>query len=228
MSASAGVVVAAAGGGRRMGGVRKQYAELLGIPMLRRALDPFLAHPAVVRVVVALPEEDLSAPPEWLRGIDPRIELVSGGAERSDSVRSGLEALHRSVGVVLVHDAARPLVTLEVIDRVYQAAVAGFGAVAAVPLTDTVKEVDAEGLVLRTPDRSRLRAAQTPQGFPRAMLVEAHRRAGEDGIGATDDAALVERYGGRVIIVPGDADNLKVTTARDVILAEAVLRSRGR
>ena len=223
---SAAVVIAAGGSGRRMGGVRKQFAELLGEPILVHSLRPFLEHPSIVCAVVALPAEDAAAPPSWLVELDERVVVVAGGAERGDSVHRGLEVVPESVDIVLVHDAARPLVTRDVIDRALGAAGTGVGAVVGVPVTDTLKQVDAEGRIVGTPDRAVLRAAQTPQAFPRAMLLDAYRRAAQEGVRATDDAALVERYGGTVVVVEGSPENLKVTRPADLIVAEALLRAR--
>lgn len=226
----AAVVIPAGGAGRRMGGAgggaRKQYLELLGEPILIHALRPFLAHPAIGWAVVALPAEDLAEPPSWLSGLDPRLILVAGGAERGDSVRLALEAVPEEAEVILVHDAARPLVTREVIDRALEAALTGVGAVAAVPLADTLKEVNAEGRITGTPDRHRFWRAQTPQAFPRRLLLDAARRAAADGYQGTDDAALVEHYGGTVNVVEGAPENLKVTTPVDLVVAEALLRKR--
>ncbi len=224
------VVIAAGGAGRRMGGaigVRKQYLELAGEPVLARALKPFLWHPWVEWAVVALPPDDAAAPPAWLTA-DGRVSVVAGGAERTDSVRAALEAVPEEADVVLVHDAARPLVKRKLIDRVLAAVVGGAGAIPVVPVDDTIKEIDAEGRVVATLDRARLRRVQTPQAFPRALLLEAHRRALADGVGATDDAALVERIGGTVVAVEGLPENLKITGPRDLLVAEAMLRSRKR
>lgn len=226
MTPRVAVVVPAGGAGRRMGGVRKQYMELAGEPLLLHALRPFLAHPAVEWVVVALPAEDVPRPPAWLVDLDPRVRWVAGGEERGDSVRLALEAVPEEADLVLVHDAARPLVTREVIDRAIAAASEGVGAVAAVPVTDTIKEVDAEGRIVATPERSRLWRAQTPQAFPRAMIVDAYRRAAADGFRATDDSTLVEHYGGTVVVVEGAPENLKVTGPLDLVVAEALLRAR--
>lgn len=224
---SVAVIVPAAGLGRRMGNVRKQYLELDGEPVLMRTLRAFLDHPRVRWIVVALPAADVDDPPEWLSGLDPRVTLVAGGAERTDSVRHALERVPAEADIVAVHDAARPLVTRAVIDRALDAVSETQGAVAAIPIVDTVKLVDAAGVIEHTPDRGRLWRAQTPQAFPRAMLAAAHEaavRAG--GVPATDDAALVERNGGRVVVVEGDAENLKVTESADVIVAETVLERR--
>jgi 2-C-methyl-D-erythritol 4-phosphate cytidylyltransferase len=224
MSVRAAVVVAAGGSGRRLGGVRKQYLELAGEPLLLHALRPFLATAEVDWVVVALPADD-PEPPAWLAALDTRIHTVAGGAERGDSVRAGLEAVPEEAHVVLVHDAARPLVTVTVIQRAIVQAAKGVGAIVAVPVADTIKVV-ADGVIIETADRRLLWQAQTPQAFPRAMIVDAYRRAAADGLAATDDAALVERYGGRVVVVEGERSNLKVTRESDIAVAEALLRER--
>lgn len=222
----AAVVVPAAGAGRRMGGAYKPSLTLAGEPLLLHALRPFLAFPEIVQVIVALPAALVAAPPSWLTALDPRVQLVAGGAERGDSVRAALAATQPDVDVVLVHDAARPLVTRAIIERALAAAGAGRSVVAAVPLTDTVQQVDAAGVIVATPDRSRLRAAQTPQAFPRAVLIDAYARAAAEGAAATDDAALVARCGVPVEVFDGDVANLKVTTPADLVLAEALLARR--
>jgi 2-C-methyl-D-erythritol 4-phosphate cytidylyltransferase len=216
----AAAVVVAGGAGTRVGGpVRKQYLEIAGEPVLLRAVLPFVFHPHVDEVVVVLPPEDVASPPVWLKALD--LVLVSGGPERGDSVWNGLAALTGDVETVLVHDGARPFVTRDVIDRVLEAARGG-GAIAAVPVTDTIKEVGSDGVVAGTPDRARLWQAQTPQGFPRRELVRAYERARAEGVAATDDAALYERYAGAVRVVMGSHRNLKVTRRADLALAEAL------
>ena len=208
-------------------GVRKQYLELAGEPILVHALRPFLGLPEVRWLVVALPPDDAADPPAWLVRLDARVRVVAGGAERTDSVRAALAAVPPEADVVLVHDAARPLVTPDVIARVIEAAATGSAAIPGVAVEDTIKEVDVSGAVLGTVDRARLRRVQTPQGFRRELLLEAHRRALAEGLGATDDAALVERIGGRVVVVEGSPDNIKITGPQDLVLAEAILRRRG-
>lgn len=224
-SPDAAAVVVAAGAGRRMGagsaGVRKPYLEVHGEPILLRALRPFLAHPRVRATVVVLPAEDVEAPPEWLAALP--VTRVAGGAERGDSVWNGLAAVPPGTRTVLIHDGARPLVSVAVIDRVLDAAASG-AAIPAVPVTDTVKEVDERGYVRATPDRSRLRLAQTPQGFPLPLILDAYRRARAEGWAASDDAALCERLGIPVRVVDGAASNLKVTRPEDLALAEALAR----
>jgi 2-C-methyl-D-erythritol 4-phosphate cytidylyltransferase len=219
--------VVAAGRGERLGGeIPKQYREIAGVPMLLRALRPFTSHPEVAQVVVALPAADATRPPAWLATLTGgSLVLVPGGAERSASVAAGLGALSPACEIVLVHDAARPFVDREVIDAVIRTARSGIGAVPALPLSDTVKESKGPSnpTVERTVPRDRLWRAQTPQGFPRQLLVRAHQAAGSEG--ASDDAALVERLGHEVRLVPGSERNLKVTTLEDLRLAEWFARS---
>lgn len=222
-AARVGVAVPAAGSGRRMGGVRKPFLELRGEPVLVHALRPFLADPRVVAVSVALGEADAADPPSWLTGLDPRIRVVRGGATRAESVRAALEALPADVDVIAIHDAARPLVTREVVSRCVDVAVSGEGAVAGCPAVDTMKEVDGAGRVEGTPDRTRLWHAHTPQVFPAAVVRRAY--AGRLG-SATDDASLVEGSGTPVRMVDGGPTNLKVTRPDDLLLADAVLRAR--
>jgi len=218
-----GVVVPAAGAGRRMGGARKPFLELHGDPVLRLALDPFLEHPRVIAVRVALPRGELGSAPGWLRDLDPRVELVEGGETRAESVRAGVEALPPEVRVVLVHDGARPLLDRELVDRCLEAVGPRQGAVVGMPVADTLKEVDAAGRVVGTPERRRFWRAQTPQGFPADLLREAY--TGDLG-SATDDASLVERLGAAVVMVQGSPENVKVTLPGDVELATFLLEGR--
>jgi 2-C-methyl-D-erythritol 4-phosphate cytidylyltransferase len=223
-----GAIVVAAGQGTRIGGVPKQYRLLAGVPIVLRALRPFVAHPEVAHVVLVLPPADAANPPPFLTDLAGHgLTLASGGRERSHSVAAGLAALPSACSIVLVHDGARPFVEPGVIDAVIRQARAGVGALAAVPVTDTVKEVSpADHSVLRTLPREGLWLAQTPQGFPRALLVEAHERGCREGVIATDDASLVERLGASVRVVPDSPSNLKITTLEDLAWAEAWVESR--
>jgi 2-C-methyl-D-erythritol 4-phosphate cytidylyltransferase len=227
-----GVVIVAAGAGHRFGGdVPKQFRDLLGVPLLLRALRPFAQHPDVVHVTIVLAPEDAAAPPEWLRPhVGDRLSLVAGGTERSDSVSAGLAALPPACELVLVHDGARPFPERDVIDRIIALARAGTAAVAAVPVRDTLKRAipgTDPPLVAGTVPRENLWRAQTPQGFPRSVLTEAHRRALEHGQLATDDAALAEAIGVPVALVPDTPRNLKVTVPEDLLLAEALVTKAG-
>lgn len=219
------MVVVAAGQGSRLGGeVPKQFLAVGGVPILLRALRPFVAHPEVAQVAVVLPPAHAERPPDFLAPLaGASLRVVAGGRERSDSVAAGLRALGSECRVVLVHDGARPFVDRAVIDAVVAHARAGFGAVAAVPVSDTLKQ-QASGdptLVARTVPREGLWRAQTPQGFPRGLLEQAYARAAES-MPATDDASVVEACGGTVRIVPDSPRNLKITTRDDLALAEAL------
>jgi len=231
-----GVVVVAAGAGVRAGpGEPKQFRPILGVPMLLRALRPFTGHPEVRQVVVVLPPGYAERPPEWLGKLrGERLGLVAGGAQRVDSVRSGFQALPADTAVILVHDAARPFVSRGTIDAVIARARAGVGAVAAVPTSDTLKEIGPGAprptpRVARTVDRERIWRAQTPQGFPRQMLHDAYAQlagaaATANGGAPSDDAEVCERAGFPVELIPDSPYNFKVTTADDFRIAEALAR----
>ena len=221
----AGVVIVAAGAGLRAGpGEPKQFRPILGVPMLLRALRPFTSHPAVGQVVVVLPPGLEARPPEWLaKLVGERLTLVAGGSTRAQSVRAGLRALPPGASVVLVHDGARPFVTRETIDGVLAKARAGVGAVAAIAVSDTVKDVEQERITKTVP-RNRLWRAQTPQAFPRAMLERAYAGLENGDSAPTDDAELCERAGFAVDVVADSSFNLKVTTADDFRIAEALAR----
>ena len=221
-------LVPAAGRGERLAaGVPKALHPLGGEPMLVHSVRT-LAAAAVDLVVVAAPPGLVDPVRAMLQGLHVGADLavVEGGATRSESVRLALAVLPASVQVVLVHDAARPLVPGHLVDSVVAAVDAGAAAVVpGLPVTDTIKQVDGAEQVLSTLDRSVLRAIQTPQGFRREVLDSA---SGAVGIGgdATDDAGHVERSGGRVLVVPGAAEAFKVTGPLDLVLAEAVLSRR--
>ena len=193
--------------------------------MLLRALRPFAQHTRVGPIVLVLPPESAAAPPAWLRALlSDRLLVTAGGEERQHSVANGLRALPPGPALVLVHDAARPFVERDLIDRVLAVAARGAAAVPGLPLPDTVKETDTAGLVVRTVPRDRLVVVQTPQAFPRAMLETAHQRARGDApsLAATDDATLCERLGHPVRVVAGSPHNIKITTVEDFALAEAL------
>ena len=222
----AGAVIVGAGAGVRAGpGEPKQFRPILGVPMLLRALRPFTSHPDIGQVVVVVPAGFEARPPEWLgKLMGERLALVAGGATRTHSVRAGLRALPQDAGVVLVHDGARPFVTRETIDGVLAKARAGVGAVAAIPVGDTLKEVVEGDRIARSVTRERLWRAQTPQGFPRTMIERAYAALADGDATPTDDAEVCERAGFAVDVVPDSPYNLKVTTADDFRVAEALAR----
>ena len=190
-----GVVIVAGGSSTRAGGEElKQFRWVAGKPMLLHSVQTFMAHPSVGMVVCVLPQRYAGDPPPWLFQCDVDRLLVSiGGRTRSESVANGLDDLPDEAQIVLVHDAARPLVGADTIDRVIAAVREGTSAIAALPVVDTLKETDADGKIVRTVDRTTLWRAQTPQGFPRRLLEQAYAR--ERPAGATDDASLVEACG---------------------------------
>jgi 2-C-methyl-D-erythritol 4-phosphate cytidylyltransferase len=217
-----GAIVVAAGRGVRFGSeTPKQFHPVGGVPIVLRALRPFTSHPEIAHVVLVLPAEHAAHPPAFLSALSA-LSVVPGGIHRGDSVRAGLAALRAECVVVLVHDGARPFVDRTVIDKVIGHARKGEGAVPAVPLSDTLKEVatDDPTRIVRTRPRAQLWRAQTPQGFPRGVLEEAHARAAQTGHRATDDAALVEAMGVTVRLVPDSSRNIKITTLEDLALAE--------
>ena len=229
---STAAIIPAAGLGLRLGGqAPKAFREVGGESLLVHAVRGLFAAAAtdLVCLVVAVPAgtEDLVQ-----KTLEPyvgtaRLRCVSGGAERTDSVRAALELVPaEGIDCILVHDAARPFVPVTVIERVVDAVRAGASAVVpAMPVTDTIKRVDAAGRVLDTPDRATLVAVQTPQGFEPSLLRRAHASAVP---GVTDDAMLAERLGVRVHTVEGSEDAFKITTPRDLILAESLLAGRAR
>jgi 2-C-methyl-D-erythritol 4-phosphate cytidylyltransferase len=221
-----GVIVVAAGRSTRLGGgAAKQYRPVAGVPLVLRALRPFAAHPEVAHLVLVLPPADAASPPDFLAGhLGGGLTLVAGGKERADSVAAGLAAVRPECRVVLVHDGARPFPARGVIDAVIAHARAGEGAIAALPVTDTIKESDPEDptRIGATVPRTRLWRAQTPQGFPRELLEQAYARAAARASDATDEAALVEACGGTVRLVPDTIRNLKVTSPDDLALAECL------
>jgi 2-C-methyl-D-erythritol 4-phosphate cytidylyltransferase len=221
-----GVVIVAAGQGTRAGQELKQFRWIAGKPMLLHSIHAFEKRADVVQIVAVLPRSHAADPPPWIFQSDIERLLVSmGGAERGDSVWSGIEDLDDDVRIVVVHDAARPLVTDATIDRVIAVARAGTSAVAALPVADTVKEVDEQQRVVRTLDRARLWRVQTPQAFPRDVIERAYHEAMREHVHASDDAALVERLGLPVTVVPGSERAMKVTGAADFALLEALAAS---
>lgn len=227
---SVAAIVAAAGQGLRLGpGGPKALQLLAGEPMLVHAVRALAAARDIDLVVVAAPPDRLEETRALLREEHHGAELdvVAGGATRSESVRHALSALPGGTTAVLVHDAARPLAPVHLVEAIASAVLGGADAVVpGVPVVDTVKEV-ADGMVTATLDRSGLCAVQTPQGFRREVLERAHAEHDPAGLAVTDDASMVERLGLSVLVVPGDEEAFKVTRPLDLLLAEAVLRRRG-
>lgn len=212
-----GVIMVAAGSSTRTSGRElKQFRWVAGKPMLLHSLQMFMSRGDVVSVVCVLPREFVADPPPWIFQCDVERLLISvGGRTRTESVRHGLEDLPNEAQIALVHDAARPLIDQAMVDRVVAKVREGVCVVPGLPVVDTIKEVDGDGRVTRTIDRTRLWRVQTPQGFPREAIERAHREARAAGVSATDDAALCERIGLPVVMVPGSERALKVTDESD-------------
>jgi 2-C-methyl-D-erythritol 4-phosphate cytidylyltransferase / 2-C-methyl-D-erythritol 2,4-cyclodiphosphate synthase len=221
----AAVIVAAGRGERAPGEVPKQYRPIAGEPMIRSTLRAFLNHPRIDFVQPVINPNDDKIYQQAIAGLKKLLPPVAGGATRQASVRAGLEALAgRAPALVLIHDAARPFVSVGLIDRAIAAGRAAGAAVPGVALADTVKTVDDRALVTQTLDRSQLRIVQTPQSFSFEPILEAHRRAAAAQCKPfTDDAALAEWAGQRVSVFEGEPGNVKVTTTADFERAEIAL-----
>lgn len=213
-----------------MGGrMPKQFLSLGGQPLVLHSLRVLQTSSIVHEIILAVPQNDMDY---CLQEIVAKhhftkvTKVVPGGAERQDSVRHALEAVHDDVDVVLVHDAVRPFLTERMIEDVVSTARARGAAIIAVPMKDTVKQVGADHVIERTVDRAGLWLAQTPQAFRRDWLLAAHRKAHGAGVRATDDAYLMEWFGYPVSVVEGSGENIKVTRPEDMVIGEAILASR--
>jgi len=219
-------IIAAAGAGIRMASDRpKQFLQLAGMPIIFHTLKPFEQCDSIDEVIVVLPAEEsagfLSLAGKY--GLRKVARVVPGGATRADSVRRGLLAIRAATAeIVAVHDGVRPFVTVEQIEATIRAARAGGAAILAAPVTDTIKQVD-DGRVLGTLDRATLRRAMTPQCFHYELLRQAYQNADVSDPSLTDESALVEQLGHTVSIVEGSGRNIKITTAEDLAIAEAIL-----
>ena len=221
----------AAGKGKRMqAGMNKVLVELEGMPILVRTLARFSRCQAVDRLVVVVAAHDVDFVTDMLTGADREFglkpwQVTAGGSERQYSVWNGIQAVQGAADddIILVHDAARPLVSEKTILETIRVAEAKGAAIAAVPAKNTIKLCNAAGEVVETPDRSRLWEVQTPQGFRRDILVRANQQAMAESFLGTDDASLVERLGQKVFIVESDYRNIKLTTPEDMVIAKAFL-----
>lgn len=220
------VIFPAAGASRRMGGgTNKIFLELGGEPILIRTLKTFSRSPRINFLIVVVSENEVDAVEKLLNSTDDLkpYTIVVGGSERQYSIANGLKFLPDDAEIVLVHDAARPLISLNVIEDVIDAAEKFGGAIAAVPEKNTIKFIDAENFVTYTPPRSKLVEVQTPQGFRRELLIKAYEQAAQDKFLGTDDSSLVERIGDKIKIVKSDYRNLKITTPEDLKIAESLI-----
>ena len=217
-----GAVIVAAGNASRMGGIDKVMAELQGEPMIARTVRTFQNCDCIAEIVVVT-RPDLILPITVLTLEMPKVKaVVAGGSSRQESVNLGLNTLSKEVKMAAIHDGARPLITMEVIDRTVRAAHTHNAAAPAIPVKDTIKVVEGR-VVVNTPDRATLFAVQTPQVFDFDLLRGALKHAEETGAQVTDDCSAVELLGMKIKIVDGDERNLKVTTPMDLKIAEMLL-----
>lgn len=222
------VIFPAAGASRRMGcGKNKIFLEIAGEPVLIRTLKIFSQVERVKELIVVVGADEIKIVEELLKST-PNLkswQVTIGGSERQYSIANGLKFVPATSEIILVHDAARPLVSVQTIDAVIDAAEKFGGAIAAVPEKNTIKVIDAEGFVKNTPPRSNLVEVQTPQGFRREILFRAYSQAETDNFLGTDDASLVERIGAQIKVIRSDYRNIKITTPEDIDIAESFLRS---
>lgn len=225
-------VIPAGGQGRRLGaGEAKQYLLLNGIPLLVHTLRSFQDAPVIDDIVLVVPAGDKARIEEELLGpftLTKVRHIVAGGKERQDSVRHGLVVLDNDCELVVIHDAARPLVSPALIARAVREARREGAVTVGIPAGDTIKECNGEGRVIGTLPRERIWITQTPQVFRREIIVAAHGQARKDKFSGTDDAMLVERMGVPVKMLPGDPANIKITTAGDLAWAECILTEKSR
>jgi 2-C-methyl-D-erythritol 4-phosphate cytidylyltransferase len=222
----ADVIIVAAGKGERMGAMLpKPFLSLLGTPLLIHTLRAITSSSLIRKIILVIAEDRESLSQDILQAHGPfsvPISLVYGGNERQDSVRFGLATLDLESEIVVIHDAARPFLTPDILDASIYAAAEYGGAVVALPARDTIKRVAESGMVTETIPRQQLWLAQTPQTFQVALIREAHARAAAEGIIMTDDAALLEWSGKSVKVVAGSSRNFKITTPEDLVLAEMI------
>ena len=220
-----GAVIVAAGSASRMGGIDKVMAPLGGEPMILRTVRAFEDCEAVKEIVIVTRKDLMGPIAEICSGFTKIRSVVQGGSSRQESVKLGLLAFSKEVRLAAVHDGARPLVSGELIDKVIRAAHSYGAAAPAIPVKDTIKVFEG-GFIAATPDRSTLRAVQTPQVMDRDLLLGALEKAEQEGTALTDDCSAVEHIGMRVRLVEGEERNLKVTTPLDLKIAELLLEEK--
>ncbi|HQG34649.1 MAG TPA: 2-C-methyl-D-erythritol 4-phosphate cytidylyltransferase [Syntrophales bacterium] len=220
-------IIPAGGSGRRMGTAEaKQYLLLHGLPLLVHTLRPFQEAAVIVEIILVVPAGDVTKTMTDIvvpHGLTKVRKVVAGGRERQDSVANAIAVLEEDTDMVVIHDAARPFVSPALIEAAVHASIQAGAVVVGIPARDTVKRCDRAGRVIGTLPRELIWLAQTPQVFRRETIVAAHRRARADNFYGTDDAALVERLGITVRMIEGSPQNIKITTADDLVWAEHIL-----
>ena len=223
-------IIPAGGSGKRLSAdIAKQYLSLKSLPVLVHTLNVFQTSGMIDAIILVAPRDDLAFVREQIvekYGLTKVSVIVAGGKERQDSVHHGLEAVTKPCDVVIIHDGVRPFVTQEMIVQIVKAASDGGAASIGVPVKDTIKEITGENIVAATLPRRNLWQTQTPQAFQYELLCRAYAVAEKDHYYGTDDASLVERMGGRVHMIAGSYENIKITTPEDLIVAEALMEER--
>lgn len=229
--AEIGAIIPAAGQGKRMGGPgNKLLLEIAGTPILVYTLQTFSSCPYIREIIIPASTQDLCAIEGIVHssGIKKKVVVIEGGRQRQDSVYNAIQVLSPEINKVLIHDGARPFLTLSELSLFVERAKDLDSAIMAVPLKDTIKRVNDQDMVVDTPPREELRAVQTPQIFRRDVLEKVHKLAAQERYYTTDDASLLEWQGYKVKILPGSNENIKVTTPEDILVAEAILNKRRR
>ncbi|MDO8282114.1 MAG: 2-C-methyl-D-erythritol 4-phosphate cytidylyltransferase [Thermodesulfovibrionia bacterium] len=221
-------IVPAAGIGRRFGGsVRKTFVELKGIPLLVHTLSRLSEVASISDIIPVLRADDIETGRKLFAQykIEKVRQIVAGGAERQDSINNAVKLIEGDC-IVLIHDGARPIISEKLVANLLENLEGVDGVIPGLPVKETLKQVDGNGMVVSTVDREKFRSIQTPQAFTSGVIKRAYKMAYADGFYGTDDAALVERAGGRVKIIPGDHFNIKITTQEDLELAEMLIERR--
>ena len=224
-------IIVAAGGSVRMGiADSKQFISLLGKPAIAYTLRAFQQCQYIREIIIVCREQDGERVRSIVadNGFTKVAAIVSGGAGRAESVRNGIAAANEQAAYFAVHDGARPLITVEEIERVTEAAFETGAATLGTAVSDTIKIVNDDNIIESTPSRAQLRAVQTPQVFEKELYTFALENAGDELVGFTDDCSLIENMGGEVAVVNGSKENIKLTTPVDVVIAESILANRAK
>jgi 2-C-methyl-D-erythritol 4-phosphate cytidylyltransferase len=221
------VIIAAAGVGKRMGG-QKQFIELSGVPIAIRSCMVFGALDLVEEIILVTHPDNIGAAQKLVKEykLEKVKKVIGGGEERQDSVYKGLQEVSKDCEYVMVHDGARPLVSGEIVANVVAELKSSEAVVVGVPVPDTIKEIKQDSVISKTLDRKYIWSAQTPQAFKFSLITKAYEKAKADGLKATDDSFLVERFGKKVKMIAGSYDNIKITTPNDLVIAESIIRRR--
>ncbi|WP_058486316.1 2-C-methyl-D-erythritol 4-phosphate cytidylyltransferase [Defluviitalea phaphyphila] len=224
------VIIPAAGQGKRMGkGVNKQYLKINNKPIIVHTIEKFINSGLINDIIVVISKEEI----EYFKkeiiqkyNLSKNLNIVEGGKERQESVYNGLKNISSKTDIVLIHDGARPFVSIEEIKKSIEGAKQYGSCVIAVKVKDTIKVSDEDGYIKNTPNRENLWSVQTPQAFKKHIIIKAYNKAEQDNFLGTDDAMLVERIGQKVKIIEGKYDNIKITTPHDLYIGEIIIKSR--